>query len=64
MALQYLIRNLFRVQDVIAVQLGKGVSQLGKVPYADKSVLIYYYDDNSPDFHCDETKDTAIDARA
>jgi len=61
MALQYVIRNFFRIQDVFAVRLGKSVHRVGKCEHAEKSTLIYYTCDNAPDFHYYETEDTALD---
>ena len=59
-ALQYMIRNFFRTNDVIAVRLGRSVHHVSKCAYADGSVLFYYSSDVNPDFRCYETKDTAL----
>ena len=59
-ALQYMIRNFFRISDVIAVRLGKGVHNVSRCNHADGSVLFYYTSDVNPVFYCYETKDTAL----
>ena len=59
-ALQHMIRNFFRISDVIAVRLGKGVHYVSRCKYADASVLFYYTSDVDPVFYCYETKDTAL----
>ena len=61
LALQYLIRNYFRISDVFAVRIGNGVSKVSKCEYADKCTLIYYTSDIDPNFHYYESNDTAID---
>ena len=61
LALQFVIRNFFRVNDVVAVRLGKSLSQVKKCEYAERSVLIHYTSDTNPDFHYYETNDTALD---
>ena len=64
MALQFLIRNFFRVSNVVAVRVGKGIHRVPRCDYADGSVLIHYLSDIKPDFHYYETDDTAIDIHA
>ena len=61
MALQYLVRNFFRIESVVAIRLGKGVRSVGKFHYADRSTLVYYSSDTDPDFRYYETDDTALD---
>ena len=61
LALQYSIRNSFRMSDVYAIRLGKGVANVSRCEHAECSVLIYYNNDNDPDFHYYDTKDTALD---
>ena len=63
LALQFVIRNFFRIGDVFAIRLGKSVATVSKCEAADRSVLIYYTYDTDPDFHYYETKDTALDIR-
>jgi hypothetical protein len=60
LALQYVIRNFFRINDVIAVRLGKNIHSVSKCDYADSSILVHYTSDLNPDFHFYETEDTAI----
>ena len=61
LALQYIIRNIFRIDDVFAVRLGKSVARTRSCSYADRSVLIYYVSETDPKFTYYETEDTAID---
>ena len=51
LALQYVIRNFFRINDVFAIRLGKSVSTVNKCDYADRSILIYYDSDTDTNFH-------------
>eukprot|EP00959_Pyramimonas_sp_CCMP1952_P237481 4963020-Pyramimonas_sp.AAC.1 len=44
-ALQYLVRNYFRVERVVAVRLAKSVSCLPAVKYATRATLIHYDND-------------------
>ena len=55
LALQFVIRNFFRISDVFAVRLGKCVNTVSKCDYAERSVLIHYTSDTDPDFHFYET---------
>ena len=61
LALQFIIRNFFRVSDVYAVRLGKSVAHTHHDSNADGSTLIHYTTDNNPTFHYYESKDTALD---
>ena len=63
LALQFVIRNYFRINDVFAIRLGKGLHTVQKCSLADSSVLIYYFNHQEPTFHYYETKDTALDIR-
>eukprot|EP00959_Pyramimonas_sp_CCMP1952_P366536 7676739-Pyramimonas_sp.AAC.1 len=45
LALQYIVRNYFRVERVVAVRLAKNVSNLPAVKYATGSTLIHYDSD-------------------
>ena len=51
LALQFAIRNFFRIGDVFAIRLGKGVVTVNKCESADRSTLIYYTSDTHRDFH-------------
>ncbi len=63
MALQYVVKSFFKIDDVIAVRVGNSIHQLPSYSGADSSVVIYYYDDNDPQFKYYETKDTAVELR-
>ena len=60
MALQYLIRNYFRINNVITIRLGKSVHKVPKCDQANGSTLIHYTNDTYPHFHYYETTDTAL----
>eukprot|EP00959_Pyramimonas_sp_CCMP1952_P337157 7060454-Pyramimonas_sp.AAC.1 len=51
LALQYLVRNYFRVKRVVALRLAKSVPNLPSVKYASGSTLIHYDNDVNPAFH-------------
>ena len=59
LALQYVIRNYFRISDVIPVRLGKSIAKVGIFAGVDGSILIHYTSDTSPDFHYSESDDTS-----
>eukprot|EP00974_Lingulodinium_polyedra_P052318 5033443-Lingulodinium_polyedra.AAC.1 len=63
-SLQYLVRNFFRVGNVIAVRLAKAVQRAPKCSCGDSSVLIHYSYDLDPGFHYYETEDAALDISA
>ena len=63
MALQFLVRNHFRIADVICVRLAHSVSQTRHFPHAKGSTLIHYTDDTSPRFKYYESGDTCLDIR-
>eukprot|EP00959_Pyramimonas_sp_CCMP1952_P329318 6894385-Pyramimonas_sp.AAC.1 len=50
LALQYTVRNDFRVERVVAVRLAKSASNLRAVKYATGSTLIHY-DSDVPSSH-------------
>ena len=50
MAVQYLLRVVFQLTNVIAVRLGRHVSRTSKCTYASCSTLIYWTNDHDPDF--------------
>ena len=60
LALTYVVRNYFRIQDVFAMKVGKSIQQLSKLEHADRSALIHYVHDESPRFHFYETRYIAI----
>ena len=64
LALQFVLRHLFRVKNVIAVRLGKAVHSVSKYAEAKGSYLIYFFDDQKPHYYCYESKDTALDIRS
>ena len=61
LALQFVIRNYFRISDVFAIRLGKSVHNVKADNSATSSMLIYYFTDNDPSFHFYETKDIGLD---
>ena len=61
MALQYVVKNIFRISDVIAVRLGRGINNTQLAPFAKGCTLVYYERDTEPDFKFYESEDTAID---
>ncbi len=61
LALQYVIRNFFRIDNVIAVRLGRSVNKLPKHEGADGCTLIHFVSDVTPYFHFYETVDTQLD---
>ena len=61
LALQFLVRNFFRVDDVFAIRLAKSVHKLSPCPHADRCVLIYYNDHLELDFQYYETRDITLD---
>ena len=63
MALQYIVRNYFRISDVIAIRLGKSIHSVNAYAPANRSVLVHYTSDTDPDFHYYESEDTALNIR-
>ena len=61
LALQYVIRNFFRIQDVFAIRVGNCTPRVSKCEEADSCVLVYYASDADPEFYYYETADTALD---
>ena len=59
-ALQFLVRNFFRVPDVFAVRLARGVQTTSYCSLSQKSTLIYFTSDTDPQFQCYESKDSAL----
>eukprot|EP00959_Pyramimonas_sp_CCMP1952_P118940 2486858-Pyramimonas_sp.AAC.1 len=50
LALQCLIRNFFRIEDVVSVRLDKGIHKLPSVACADSCTLVHCDDDVNPGF--------------
>ena len=42
LALQYVIKNFFRIADVVAVRIGRSISKVGEYSIADGSTLVHY----------------------
>ena len=61
LALQFVMKNHFRVADVIAVRIGRSISKIGQFMTASGSTLVYYHSDRDPDFHHHESDGTALD---
>eukprot|EP00959_Pyramimonas_sp_CCMP1952_P191678 4008110-Pyramimonas_sp.AAC.1 len=61
LALQYPVRNYFRVERVAAVWLAKSVLNLPSVKYATGSTLIHYDNDVRPGSHYYECVGTGLD---
>eukprot|EP00959_Pyramimonas_sp_CCMP1952_P404478 8476683-Pyramimonas_sp.AAC.1 len=51
LALQYLVRNFFRIENVVPVRLAMGIPELPPVTYADSCALVHYDNDVDPGFH-------------
>eukprot|EP00959_Pyramimonas_sp_CCMP1952_P184978 3867714-Pyramimonas_sp.AAC.1 len=51
LALHYLIRNFFRIENVVSVRLAKSIHELPAFTYADSCTLVYYGNDVNPGFH-------------
>eukprot|EP00959_Pyramimonas_sp_CCMP1952_P468199 9492810-Pyramimonas_sp.AAC.1 len=60
LALQYLTRNFFRIENVGSVRLAKSIHKLPPVTYADSCTLVHHDVDVKPGFHYDEGKCTAL----
>ena len=50
-ALQYIVKNIFRIPSVIAVRIGRSIHHTSAFANATGSILIYYEDDNDPTFY-------------
>ena len=64
LALQYFVKNYFRVASVVIVRFAESMQKLTAVPYADSSTLVYYDTDNNPGFHYYEADGTALNIGA
>ena len=58
--MRYIIRDIFRVSTVTVARLGHSVTFVKAFGHSTGSILIYYFVDNDPGFHCYETQDTAL----
>eukprot|EP00959_Pyramimonas_sp_CCMP1952_P345932 7245072-Pyramimonas_sp.AAC.1 len=56
LALQYFIRNYFRIENVVSVRLAKSIHTLPPVTYADSCTLVHYDNDVDPGFHYHEAE--------
>ena len=61
LALQYLIRNVFQVANVVTVRLGKSVKKTQSCNYCDGCTLVYYHRDVNPEFQMYECDGAALD---
>eukprot|EP00959_Pyramimonas_sp_CCMP1952_P473962 9502644-Pyramimonas_sp.AAC.1 len=59
MALQYLIRNCFRIENLVSVRLAKSIHELPLVAYAVSCTLAHYDNDVNPGFHYCGAENTA-----
>eukprot|EP00959_Pyramimonas_sp_CCMP1952_P022150 465706-Pyramimonas_sp.AAC.1 len=60
LALEYLIRNFFRVENVDSVRLAMSNHKLPPVAYADSCELVRYDNDVSPGLRYHEAEGTAL----
>eukprot|EP00959_Pyramimonas_sp_CCMP1952_P424110 8883426-Pyramimonas_sp.AAC.1 len=60
LALQYLIRNFFRVENVVFIRLARSIHRLRPVAHADSCALVHYDNDVQPGFHYYEATGTAL----
>eukprot|EP00959_Pyramimonas_sp_CCMP1952_P246958 5161460-Pyramimonas_sp.AAC.1 len=51
LALQYLIRSFFRIENVVSVRLAKSIHKLPRVTDADSCTLAHYDNDVNPGLH-------------
>eukprot|EP00959_Pyramimonas_sp_CCMP1952_P185007 3868284-Pyramimonas_sp.AAC.1 len=51
LALQYLLRNFFRIENVVSVRLAKSIHKVPPVTYADSCTLAHYDNNVNPGFH-------------
>eukprot|EP00959_Pyramimonas_sp_CCMP1952_P224850 4701745-Pyramimonas_sp.AAC.2 len=59
LALQYLIRDFFRIENVVSVRLAESMIKLPQVAYDDSCTLVHYDNDVSPGFNYYEAEGTA-----
>eukprot|EP00959_Pyramimonas_sp_CCMP1952_P109982 2300653-Pyramimonas_sp.AAC.1 len=60
LALQNIIGNFFRIENVVSVRLAKSTHKLPPVTYADSCTLVHYDNDMSPGFHYYEAEGVAL----
>ena len=60
LALQCLVRNYFRIENVVAVRLVKSVRRLPQFARADSSALVRYDNDVKLGLHFYESDGTAL----
>eukprot|EP00959_Pyramimonas_sp_CCMP1952_P190339 3981197-Pyramimonas_sp.AAC.1 len=60
LALQYLIINFFRIENVVSVRLATRIHNLPPVTYADSCTLAHYDNDVNPGFHYYEAEGIAL----
>eukprot|EP00959_Pyramimonas_sp_CCMP1952_P042797 895242-Pyramimonas_sp.AAC.1 len=60
LALQCLIRNFVRIENVVSVRSAKSIHKLPPVSYAASCTLVHYDNDVNPGFHHYDTEDTAL----
>eukprot|EP00959_Pyramimonas_sp_CCMP1952_P152127 3182994-Pyramimonas_sp.AAC.1 len=60
LALQYRIRNFFRIENVVSVGLAKSIHKLPPVACVDSCALVQYANDVNPGFHYYEAEGTAL----
>eukprot|EP00959_Pyramimonas_sp_CCMP1952_P030164 632409-Pyramimonas_sp.AAC.2 len=60
LALQYLIRNIFRIENVVSVRLAKSIHKRPPVAYADSCTSVHYDNDVNPGFRYYEAEGTAL----
>ena len=60
MALQFLVRNYFRIENVVAIRLAKSIHKLPAVTCAESCTLVHYDNDVTPGFHYYESNCTAL----
>eukprot|EP00959_Pyramimonas_sp_CCMP1952_P036528 764628-Pyramimonas_sp.AAC.1 len=60
LALHYLTRNLFRIENVVTVRLAKSIHKLPPVTCADCCALIHYDNDVNQGFHYHEAEGIAL----
>eukprot|EP00959_Pyramimonas_sp_CCMP1952_P096347 2014194-Pyramimonas_sp.AAC.1 len=63
LTVECLIRNFFRIEDVVSVRLAKGIHKLPPVAYADSCTLVHYGDDVNPGSYSYEAEGTALNIR-
>eukprot|EP00959_Pyramimonas_sp_CCMP1952_P004350 91445-Pyramimonas_sp.AAC.1 len=60
LALKYLIRHFFRIENVGSVGLAQSIHKLPPVACADSCTLVHYDSDVNPGFHYYEAEGTAL----